>query len=529
MLQRTLFSLFILLSINILAQTEQPLRVELQMDDAYGNYHITTADTNGVLIFYEKDEPSKDGKRNWSFTRYNTQFQDVSNKTIAIETRFDEVLDYYDKAQKASYVLFYKQGKNFDYKLAKYNYANDELTVLSGVYPLRFDVNHFVAMNDEVFLGGNTFPSTGRTCLKNLFIISLCGIPACFGASHMSYDPVLIRINIASGKSKIENLNFRKDAKVVGLSPNQSNEQVDAGILNRISKRDYFLYVRNLNSDDKSEKELFLDPKSDKVLINAKGTAMSSNEKLFFGTYTLGYDSKRFFEKLGVTQGGGATENYSANGFYISKFVNSRQEFIKYYPFSKFNSLFPESDSRKEKNTGFNMIIHDVIQKDSDYIMIGDCYYPIYRTETYYNPGTGRWETRRVFVGWAFSNALVAAFDQDGRMLWNHVFEIWSPVSMDLSPKVKIMSNSGSEDIVMAYSDGKFIKSKVIQGDQIIEGQEKIPIETDYKSDRVVDYSGDIQYWYNNYFIAYGYQRIKNTKDSKKRRQVFYFNKIAYN
>jgi hypothetical protein len=39
-----------------------------------------------------------------------------------------------------------------------------------------------------------------------------------------------------------------------------------------------------------------------------------------------------------------------------------------------------------------------------------------------------------------------------------------------------------------------------------------------------------IEYWYGNYFIAYGYQSLegKDEKGKKQKRTVFYLNKVSY-
>ena len=39
-----------------------------------------------------------------------------------------------------------------------------------------------------------------------------------------------------------------------------------------------------------------------------------------------------------------------------------------------------------------------------------------------------------------------------------------------------------------------------------------------------------MDYWYGNYFLAFGYQKIKNTegKAEKKRRRVYFLNKVGF-
>jgi len=85
------------------------------------------------------------------------------------------------------------------------------------------------------------------------------------------------------------------------------------------------------------------------------------------------------------------------------------------------------------------------------------------------------------------------------------------------------------EDIVMVYNNGESVASKIIRGNQVVEGKQYTKIETGSKEDKLIgDYNSGMEYWYGNYFISYGYQRIRNKQMDKSRRTVFYFNKIAF-
>jgi hypothetical protein len=49
-------------------------------------------------------------------------------------------------------------------------------------------------------------------------------------------------------------------------------------------------------------------------------------------------------------------------------------------------------------------------------------------------------------------------------------------------------------------------------------------------NDKVRFASSEIYFWYDNYFLSYGVQRIKNTKDDdvKRKRNVLFVNKITF-
>ena len=58
---------------------------------------------------------------------------------------------------------------------------------------------------------------------------------------------------------------------------------------------------------------------------------------------------------------------------------------------------------------------------------------------------------------------------------------------------------------------------------------QNISIESKFKGDKVMeDLGSKMIHWYQNYFICYGYQQIRNNRVSGGKRTVFYFNKLAF-
>jgi hypothetical protein len=138
--------------------------------------------------------------------------------------------------------------------------------------------------------------------------------------------------------------------------------------------------------------------------------------------------------------------------------------------------------------------------------------------------------TRTIFEGYRYTDAIVAAFDINGELLWDNSFMIKNILTYNLKERVKVLFDG--EEIILLYSSGGKIASKVIRNNEVVEGLDYTEIETFYRNDKVLeDYRSDIVYWYNNYFISYGYQKIKNRLQrptNKRKRTVFYFNKIAF-
>jgi hypothetical protein len=196
----------------------------------------------------------------------------------------------------------------------------------------------------------------------------------------------------------------------------------------------------------------------------------------------------------------------------------------------------------KDLKLQYRLLVHDIIQRNGQYIMVAEAYYPEYRNSNYYAPGMfgygygyygygyspyGR--NTPIFDGWVYTHAVIAGFDMQGNLLWDNSFEINDVKTYSLREKVKV--SFAQDNIVLAYSHKGMLKTKIIHGNDIVEGKEDMPLRAEYEGDVVRKSSVDnVDYWYQNNFLAWGYQKIRNQKDEqvKGRRNVFYFSKVGF-
>ena len=87
--------------------------------------------------------------------------------------------------------------------------------------------------------------------------------------------------------------------------------------------------------------------------------------------------------------------------------------------------------------------------------------------------------------------------------------------------------------IILLYLYDNQIRSKIIQGNQVVEGMSFNQIKMAFDDDVVKEDDSEIEKlepWYDNNYFAYGEQHIKNLKDAgvKLNRRVFYVNKVRY-
>jgi hypothetical protein len=185
----------------------------------------------------------------------------------------------------------------------------------------------------------------------------------------------------------------------------------------------------------------------------------------------------------------------------------------------------------QEASSDMNILLQDFIRYKNQSILVSETYFPEYHTETYTDfdfYGRPYTNTYTVFEGYRFTNILVTAYDDQGNLLWDNYMEVRNLVSPVLEPK-SCLFYSG-DNIVLAYlSEGK-VASKIIHEGTTVGKVEFSDIDLSNESEKLVTETRSHLYpWYGDYFIASGYQEIKNiSSGTNPKRLVFYFNKLRF-
>jgi len=168
---------------------------------------------------------------------------------------------------------------------------------------------------------------------------------------------------------------------------------------------------------------------------------------------------------------------------------------------------------------------------DEGYLFIGEAYYPTYRTETYttYSNGVAVTQTRQVFDGYQYTHAVVTRYNKYGEMVWDQIFEMY-PSYKPFFVKRFISIAEGDQDalnLVFASRSRIVSKSFSYEG-EVISDRTSDPIETGLDGDKTKWSNSNVDYWYDDYFIAYGRQKIKNKEKGQRKRFVYFVNKIKF-
>ncbi|OQA00191.1 MAG: hypothetical protein BWY70_00772 [Bacteroidetes bacterium ADurb.Bin408] len=518
-------------------------RVEVEVSGLSDDYYLAPIGRNGVLLFGETGKNIRNVTP-YTFTKYNVNFAKEWEVSVDVKYRLFPLKYVYDEQYEKLYVLMARGSTSYvadKYQVLELDIATKKISLLNGTFKRRTHIADFVVASGRVYFGGYTLPPNSDLFFKTMYSLMLFYVPAFFGSLNLKLKPFLCAADFTKGTLTEYPLNMKGNARVLSITTDKVTDDVNVLFSEKISRKDITQGIIVLDSlGTCTEKIVFADSGNIDILTGLL-TRVDSNNRIVIGAFVprpQGYKESYFNESI---------HNPASSGFYCAGLDENKQTFLKLYPYTKFtnfyNFLSDRSQMRikkkmarrqargKEYQAKYYVLVNDLIVQEKSLIFLAEAYYPEYETrcETAFNPnGTTYQRCYTVFTGYRVTHAIAAAFDNSGELLWDNSFEVMDVVSYELKPRVKALADGN--ELLLVYANNGELKSKVIAGGKVVESKNTVKIEAAHSSDKVKEnYGSGISYWYNNYFIAYGYQKIKNlSAGNNTKKRVFYFNKIAY-
>ncbi|MEJ1241313.1 hypothetical protein WBG78_24400 [Chryseolinea sp. T2] len=305
-----------------------------------------------------------------------------------------------------------------------------------------------------------------------------------------------------------------------------------------ISARNYkgqnTIFIKSYDENGDLLRNFALEPTDNSHLIFARSMKTPNNLEIVAGVF------------------GGKNSLYSRGLFLAGIDLDGHQQ-LRYYNYGDLDNFFKYMKAKREarvkerierrkikgKKTKFNyrFLVHEIVPYKNQYILLGEAFYPKYVSTDhslspfFYNSGgmpSTMMRDGRLFDGYHYTHAVVMGFDQKGNLLWDNSFEINDVKTFTLEQFVKLEVQG--DRIALLYLFDNELRTKIIQDDQVLEGKSIEDIKTNFDSDIVRKEQtsmNKLEYWYKDYFYAYGVQEIANAERGKRR--VFFINKITCN
>jgi len=516
---KTLFSILVLsifLGWETYAQKLSVVRLEVPAALEVETFHVETLDVFGALVFYESNELNSENQRKWYFALFNKSIKQQWLKFVPLPDMIEFVLS--KRVGNKLHMLFKNvSGARFEkgfYEIVTYDLKAQNFSNISGFIPLNAEIGGF-----EVI--GNT---------------------ACLGLNLKKDETDVLFINLSNGDISPVHIEEGNQNGIEDILADQRRNCFYV-VLKTIKDRRYMTDEIIVFSKD-GQQESVLEVNNVETLKLLRSFILvpdKSNKLTFFGTYDIITGRNTSFKDLQES------EEAKGVGMFFLQFAEGKQQSLKFYDFLSFENVYgsvagrtmdysrnnvsaQDNPSKKNLSALFHFYNPQVFLKNDQYIFSVELYKPYYRTETrmeydYY--GRPMPYSYSVFEGYSFYDVIIAALNSEGNLVWNNDFPINNLKTFTLSPNTVIFEDDNL--ITMAYvNDGK-IHSQSIEGPVDI-GHEESAIETNLSKDRIAgDMNNFIKPWYGDYFLIYGYQKLKNrTLEDKSTRTVFYANKVAY-
>jgi len=500
---RSVLLLILLLSASANAQIQQSARLEIPLEgNDHSGYRVVSAQQFGLVIYRSIDTP--EGPK-IELSRLDTALHEVWHGFIGTDKKLQLL---YAQVHENILSLLLK-GANYasgdfliiNIRLEKGNYTTH---LVKNAIP--FNPTQYVVTSTAALIGG-----------------------------YFNYRPLAVYFNFTQQQSKILPGFFNEPGELDQMSLNPDGS-IDIIVSAKNFEHKKCLWIRNYDSEGSLSKTVVVTPEDKKNLIFARSVQSAQGEQIVCGVYGRYADYSR----------GVFVAVINAMGEYTVRYYNfaDLHNFFKYMKASRERRILSRIQRRKikGKKTRFNyrMMVHDLIPYNNQFVMLGEAFYPHY---SYANRSYGGLSTfsrynsnpimreGMVFDGYQYTHAVVIGFDTNGKLIWDNSFEVNDVRTMQLEQFVKIQAER--ERIILLYLHENILRSKIIKGSEVIEGKSEDNLMPQVASGKVkvkdIENSR-LDYWYNQYFFAFGIQSIKTTPSAgiANTRKVFFINKITY-
>jgi len=489
-----------------LLEIEQPKRLEIDLGPHDDYFTVYTMKDQGIVMFRELEDDKNYKEDTWEIIHVDTSLEIKSTRNYTIDARSE--LNGYEIRGNYLYLL-YRMGpyQKDDFRILKIEMNSGDVNEYDIKQIVPITLSEFTIVGNAALLGG-----------------------------YVNYRPALIHFDLKEQKIKVLPGIYRNNSELLELNVDESKNTFNVILTERTRDRRSTLGIKSFNQAGELLANFQLEPKANSNLLYGRSTKFDDEHQMVIGTYAVKKSSY-------------------ARGLYIAKFDAEGQQEITYFNFGDLKNFFSYMKARREarikqkierrkiegKKLRFNyrFLVHNLIEEqDGKYLMIGEAFYPKYNTNTYnsyfggyYSRGAGRYQRNLAFEGFKYTHAIVIAFDKSGNLLYDNSFEINDVLSYDLDQFVNVSVED--DRMVLLYIYENVIRSKLIQGDEVLEGKSFNEIALTFEEDvaKTPDSEfGGLELWYDNKFFAYGVQKIKNlsSQNVKMNREVFFLNKIQY-
>src|SRR5690606_10455418 len=285
--------------------------------------------------------------------------------------------------------------------------------------------------------------------------------------------PLVLYFNISTGQSRVLPGLFNEEGELTQIRTYPDGTfQVLISAPGFTQERS--LWIKNYGPDGNLIDNYALTSEDRKTLIFGRSIKTNNNMQVVAGVY--GTRNREYSRGIFIA-------TIDPNGFQQLKYYNygDLQNFFNYMKVRRENRIKERIERRKIKGKkikfNYRFLVHEVIEHNGQYIMLGEAFYPQYKSVSssgyagffrpYNNFGNSYMRGDQIFDGYRYTHAVVIGFDKDGKLLWDNSFEINDVKTFTLEQFVRLEVQG--DRIVLLYLFDNQIRTKIIQNNTVIE------------------------------------------------------------
>lgn len=529
------------LPVFVLAQSGQPLRIEIPVRSGANPFNYVPFGKEGVCVFYPTINDAGKDSISWSFMMLDKNLKEQWKKIMPLheDVNFLKGISHND----VIYLLFHDTHRSKEGNIIVFFIIPSKqiITTHRSAIPEKAEVVDFEIYNEFALIGFN----------------------------QRKGQPGLMGFSLINGEKR--NFDFTSEDNILLLDVTVDTIYKDIAATCKIqpSSSRNRLMVNIYNGSSALRKTVSFDNIQEKRILNSANFVFTGEGTGFvLGTFGSGTRNRRnydyyndYYNYYYYNSYYGRQNNYDQNqdntpvsdGYYTAVVDASTQGKVNYYYFIDFPNAYkymnnPEalrtkrkadkknnendesSPNEKKLSLDYRLITHPVSYSRGQYILLSEAYIPEYHTMTqmvydYY--GRAIPSTYSVFDGYRYTNAFIASFDSSGSMQWNNGIEMRDILTTYLNRKSNYFHEG--EDMHLFYNANAKIAFKTIRKTEVVDGTSFTPIAQKRATDQYInEYLGSIEYWYGDYFLVSGYESLRNNNLDESRRNVFYMSKMAF-
>ncbi|MCX6231331.1 MAG: hypothetical protein NTZ33_07295 [Bacteroidetes bacterium] len=491
-----------------MAQSKKVIRAEIETTEDAKPFNILNLGNNGILIINKLNEYTDRKTLNWSFTYYNNSLQKRWAKKIPLSEDF--LYQGFAFEQDSVYLFFYKENKK----------STDPNLKIIAIEPLKSNYSIY----------DNLVIEKGK-----INTLQLYHTLAFFTVENKSNISLYIS---ELSKRKIKEIQIdNSNLNVENLCIDTTNKLVYLLFKKEINKHEYSFLLKKFNLDGIELSSLEVkNSEANRILLTGMLTCLNDSAISITGSYALADGKPSVNTETNIIE---------SSGIYFVKIENNIIQPIRFINFLEFDGInkylskrevskikkIQENKTQKEFSLNYLLLEHEVMKINNKLLFVAEAFYPEYRVISdmsydYYGRMTP--VSRTIFDGYRYTNAFILCLDENGNVKWNQLFDVWNILTMEIKERVSVMPLNN--EFLFSYNDDGEVVYKLISDTSTNSDIDNLKIEMSYGNDKVMsNFSANIDYWYNNYYLVYGVQTIKNNSlANRSKRTVFYMNKVSF-